>query len=73
MNKNINNKKCYFNQSGVCTALKAQEAACRGCIFFKDKEIDIRNNALMAAYHRQRQADYANGLCSRPNLGTRSI
>ncbi len=71
MNKNITNKKCYFNTNDECTALKAQEASCRGCIFFRDKESDIRNNSLMAAFNRQRQTDYSDGLCSKPK--TRSI
>lgn len=71
MNKNVTNKKCYFNVDNECTALKADEASCRGCIFFRDKESDIRNNSLMAAYHRERQADYTAGLC--PKTKTRSI
>lgn len=66
MNKNVTNKKCYFNSNGECTALKAEEASCRGCIFFRDSQIDIRNNALMAAYNRQRLADYSAGLCTKP-------
>ncbi|PKL01251.1 MAG: hypothetical protein CVV56_01240 [Tenericutes bacterium HGW-Tenericutes-1] len=71
MNKNITNKKCYFNTNGVCTALKVQEANCRGCIFFRDCQTDTRNNSLMAAFNRQRQADYSAGLCTKPR--TRSL
>lgn len=70
---NVTNKKCYFNQDGNCTALKHQEAVCRACPFFRDKNADTRNSALMVAFERQKQADYSNGLCSKPKLGTRSI
>lgn len=66
MNKNVTNKKCYFNLNDECTALKAQDANCRGCIFFRDIQTDIRNNSLMAAFDRQRQVDYTAGLCKYP-------
>lgn len=76
MSNKITNKKCYFydvvnDGLSICTALKNEEASCRGCVFFRDKVKDARNNALMAAFNRQRLADYSDGLCSKPK--TRSI